>query len=302
MSGPRGTGIGNGGVYLPIVTPFGQDGEVDLQSLEGLAHHVIDAGIAGIVALGTTGEPATLRPDERRAVVEACARVTSDREVALIVGPGTNNTAATIADITSLAEIGDVDAVLCVVPYYTRPGQAGVLAHYEAVARASPLPVVAYNIPYRTGQPLELSTLLALASDPNIIGVKQSVPMDRTALRLLAEAPADFAVLCGEDAYLFPATVLGGAGAIAASAHVCTKQIVEMVAAAYASDVETGRARHNSLLPVIEACFAEPSPSVIKAVLHAQGLISSPAVRLPLVPASPVSLEAAMAAIDRVGG
>ena len=289
------------GVYLPLVTPFSASGEVDLDSLERIAHHFLDAGLAGIVALGTTGEPATLTASERERVVEVCSKVCGARGAQLIVGPGTNNTAATIADVERLADVDGVTAALCVVPYYTRPGQAGIVAHFTAVADASPVPVILYNIPYRTGEALDPDGLLRLAEHPNIVGVKQSVGLEIAALRILAESPPDFAVLCGEDPFLFPTALLGGAGAIAASAHLCTRRIVAMVDAGLDGRVEEGRAHHAALLPVIAAAFAEPSPTVIKGVLHRQGLIASAGVRLPLVPASTAAVDAAMAAVAAAG-
>ncbi len=290
------------GVYVPVVTPLTASGELDLSALEGLAHHLLDAGLAGIVALGTTGEPATLTADERRSVVEVCSKVCGQRDAQLIVGPGSNNTASTIADVEGLADVDGVTAALCVVPYYTRPGQAGIVAHFTAVADASPVPIILYNIPHRTGEALEPDGLLHLAGHENIVGVKQSVDLDGAALRVLAESPPEFAVLCGEDAFLFPTTLLGGAGAIAASAHLCTRRIVAMVDAALDGHVEEGRAHHEALLPVMAAAFAEPSPSVFKGVLHAQGLIGSPAVRLPLVPASTAAVDRALTAVTAAGG
>lgn len=286
------------GVYLPIVTPLAADGSVDLAALGRLGHHYLEAGVAGLVALGTTGEPATLSAVERQQVVETCGAVCAERDAALLVGPGSNDTAGTVAAVQELAKTEGVSGALCVVPYYTRPGQAGIVAHFRAVADASPVPVVLYNIPSRTGQALEPDGLLTLAAHPNVIGVKQSVPLDGPTLRLLAEKPADFSVLCGEDAYVFPMTLLGGSGAIAAAAHVCTTRIVAMVTAALDGRLEEGRAHHRALLPVFEAMFAEPSPTLFKAVLHRQGLIATPAVRLPLVAPSTAGVEAALRAIS----
>jgi 4-hydroxy-tetrahydrodipicolinate synthase len=171
------------------------------------------------------------------------------------------------------------------------------VAHFTAVADASPVPIVLYNIPYRTGEALEPDGVLALAEHPNIVGIKQSVPLDAAALRVLAESPPDFAVLCGEDPFMFPTALLGAAGAIAASAHVCTKRIVAMVDAGREGRVEDGRRHHTALLSVLRACFAEPSPTVFKGILHREGLIESPGVRLPLVPASPAAVDAAVAAV-----
>jgi len=143
---------------------------------------------------------------------------------------GTNSTAATITEVEALAEIASATAALCVVPYYLLPSQAGIVAHFEAVAAASPVPIVVYNIPYRTGRLLEPAGILQLANNPNIVGVKQAVGgIDAGTERVLAKAPLTFAVLGGDDPYLFPLTLLGGAGAIAASAHVCTSRFVQMI-------------------------------------------------------------------------
>lgn len=285
------------GVYLPLVTPFTASGEVDLSVLEALAVHYLNQGVRGLVALGTTGEPATLSTSERATVVDICSEVCSQRNAQLIVGTGNNNTAATVADTQRLSDVDAAVAALCVVPYYTRPGQAGVVSHFETVADASPVPIVLYNVPYRTGEVLEPDSLLKLASHPNIVGVKQSVGLDEATLRILAESPSDFAILCGEDPYIFPTTLLGGVGTIAASAHVCTERFISMIDAGLDRRLEEARRHHEALLPVIKAVFAEPNPSVIKGVLHRQGLISSAAVRLPLVPASSDAVERALAAV-----
>ncbi len=291
------------GVYIPIITPFAADGSVALEALEGLAHRFLDAGVAGLLPLGTTGETPLLDPDERQSVIDVCARVGRDRQAQVIVGAGTNNTKATIAATTALSRVGGVTGTLCVVPYYLRPGQAGIVAHFEAVAEASPVPVVLYNIPSRTGQALETDGLLRLANTPNIAGLKQSLgSIDDGTLRLLAEAPSDFAVLGGDDPLLFPLVLLGGAGAICATAHVCTRRYVEMIECALAGKVDEGRAHHEALLPVTRAGFAEPNPSVFKGVLHAQGLIPTPDVRGPLVNASSGAVEAALEAVTAAGG
>lgn len=286
------------GVFVPVVTPLAPDGHVDAAALERLCNGLLDDGVRGIVALGTTGEFATLRPDERQRVVEICATACRERGAPCVVGPGSNDTAATIASLQRLAETPGVTAALCVVPYYTLPGQAGVVAHFEALAEASPLPIVLYNIPFRTAQPLEADSLLHLAGHPNVIGVKQSLPLDVGALRVLAEAPSDFSVLCGDDAFLLASTLLGGAGAVTALAHVCTARVVAMVEAARAGKVEEGRRAHEALLPVVRTLLSEPGPVILKAVLHAQGRLASPGVRLPYVPAAPASVDAALRAIE----
>ena len=286
------------GVYLPLITPFAADGSVALDAVEALAHEYLDAGAAGLVPLGTTGEAPLLDGDEKRAIVELCARIGVERDVHVIVGSGTNNTAATVAATEAYARVPGVTHALVVVPYYVRPSQAGIVAHITAVADASPVPIVVYNIPMRTGRVLELAGMLELAAHPNVAGVKQAVDgIDLATLEILAAAPDDFALLAGDDPYLLPTVLLGGAGTICASAHVCTERFVQLIECGLAGKVDEGRAHHEALLPVVKACFAEPNPSVFKAVLHAQGKIPTPDLRLPLMPASPESRDAALAAI-----
>lgn len=287
------------GVYVPLITPFAADGSVALDAVERLANEYLDAGVAGLVPLGTTGESPALSAEEKRSVVDVCARVCAQRAAAMVVGAGTNNTATTIAAVRALAGTPALVATLIVVPYYVRPSEAGIVAHYKAVAAASPVPVVLYNIPYRTGRGIGAASILELANTPNIAGIKQAVGgIDADTLEVLANLPAGFALLGGEDPYLYPTVLLGGSGAIAASAHVLTERFVAMIECALAGKLDEGRAYGESLLPVIRACFAEPNPSVFKGVLHAQGRIPTPDLRLPLLPASSVAVERAMAAIE----
>jgi 4-hydroxy-tetrahydrodipicolinate synthase len=286
------------GLYLPLITPFGPDGSVAIEAIERLVYESLDAGCAGIVALGTTGEASALDAEEQRAVVDACARVCDERGAQLIVGAGTNSTAKTVAAVATLAGTPALTAALVVVPYYVRPPEAGIVAHFRAVAAASPVPLVVYNIPVRTGRNLGPRGMLELAQTPNVAGVKQAVgALDEETLEILAGAPRAFAVLGGDDAFLFPTVLMGGAGAISAAAHVCTGRFVAMIECGLAGKVDDGRAHAEALLPIVQACFAEPNPAVFKGVLHAQGRIPTPDVRLPLVPASAGAVDAALAAI-----
>jgi 4-hydroxy-tetrahydrodipicolinate synthase len=289
------------GVYVAVVTPFEADGSVATEALEGLVHGFLDAGAAGVVALGTTGESATLDFDEKRQVIAACAAVCTERSAQLIVGAGTNSTAASVAAVTGL-RADPITAVLSVVPYYVRPTQAGCLEHFKAVAGASPFPLVVYNIPYRTGRGLEAATILQLAAMGNVAGIKQAVgSLDLDTLDVLARAPEGFAVLGGDDAFIFPTVLMGGSGTIAASANVLTDRVVAMIECGLAGKLEEGRALARALLPVAKGLFAEPNPAVIKGVLHAQGLIPTPDLRLPMTAASPGAVEAALAAIEAAG-
>lgn len=287
------------GVYLPLITPFAADGSVAIDALEQLCQDSIDAGVAGLVPLGTTGESPFLDADEQRAVIETCAAISRERGVHVIVGAGTNSTRATVEACKALAQVDGTTAALVVVPYYVRPSQAGIVAHFQEVAKQSPVPIVIYNIPARTGRLLEPDGLLELARTDNIVGVKQAPgALDDGTLRVAAECPDDFAVLSGDDYLLFPLTAVGATGGICASAHVCTERWVAMTECGIAGKVDEGRAHHEALLPVVAACFAEPNPAVFKAVLHAQGRIPSPDVRLPLVNASPAALKRALAVVD----
>jgi 4-hydroxy-tetrahydrodipicolinate synthase len=275
------------GVLVPLVTPFDERGAVDLDALRGLATRALDAGAAGLVALATTGEPTSLDAAERAAVVAACADVCAGRDAVLVVGAGTNDTRTTIARHEALADVPGATASLAVVPYYVRPSEAAIVRHFQAVAERSPVPLVVYNIPYRTGRGLGASALIELAATPKIAGVKQAVGcVDADTLRVLAEAGDRFAVLGGDDAFLLPLVLMGGTGAIAASANVCTGLFCEMIARGLRGDVAGARPIAEALLPLVSALFAEPSPAVIKAVLHALGRIPTADVRMPLSPAS----------------
>jgi 4-hydroxy-tetrahydrodipicolinate synthase len=289
------------GVYVAAVTPFGRDGSVALESLEALVHGFLDAGAAGVVALGTTGESAALEKEEKQAVIEVCARACAERSAQLIVGAGTNNTAASVAAVQALAGTPALVAALSVVPYYVRPSEAGIIEHFKAVAAASPVPLVVYNIPYRTGRALGSASLLTLAGEPNIAGVKQAVgSIDLDTLEVLAGAPPGFAVLGGDDAYLFPTVLMGGAGTIAASANIATERFVAMIECGLAGKLEEGRAHAEALLPLVKRLFAEPNPTVIKGVLHALGKIPTPSLRLPMTPASTAAVDAAVTALEKL--
>jgi 4-hydroxy-tetrahydrodipicolinate synthase len=286
------------GVIVPLVTPFAADGGVDLDSLGSLADRAIDAGATGIVALATTGEPTSLDDAERAAVVAVCAEVCAQRGAVLVVGAGTNDTRTTIARHEALADVPGVAASLAVVPYYVRPSEAAVVRHFQAVAERSPVPLIVYNIPYRTGRGLGATPLLELAETANVAGLKQAVgAIDADTLAVLAGARERFAMLGGDDAFLFPLVLMGAAGAIAASANVCTGQFSEMIARGRRGDVAGGLPLADALLPLVRALFAEPSPAVIKAVLHALGRIPTPDVRMPLGPASHAARNAALEAL-----
>jgi 4-hydroxy-tetrahydrodipicolinate synthase len=287
------------GLLVPLVTPFDERGAVDLDALERLATKVVDEGAAGVVALATTGEPTSLDADERDAVVAACARVCADRGAVLLVGAGTNDTRTTVERHEALAAVPGVSASLAVVPYYVRPSEEAIVRHFQHVAERSPVPIVIYNIPYRTGRGLGAAALLELAATDGVAGVKQAVGgIDADTLELLARAPAAFGVVGGDDPFIYPLVLMGGAGAISASANVCTQRFAELIECGRSGRLAEGRAHAEALLPLVRALFAEPSPAVIKAALHAAGAIPTADVRMPLAGASPEASRRAVELVD----
>jgi 4-hydroxy-tetrahydrodipicolinate synthase len=291
------------GVWVPLVTPLNVVAAVDADALARLGARVLGDGCTGLVALGTTGEPATLRPAERRLVVDVCADVCVAAGKPLMVGVGSNSTEATIDDLGALENTPALTAFLVVVPYYTRPTVAGIIDHYRAIAAAAHVPIVVYNVPYRTGRGLDADALLEVADIPGIVGVKQAVgALDLDTLELLRRKPRDFQVLAGDDAFITPTMLMGGVGAIAASAHVCTDQFVQMIAAARAGDSSTAAALAHALLPVVTAGFAEPNPACWKSALCALGELPTQILRPPMTAASPTATAALLNAIEVARG
>jgi len=286
------------GLWVPVVTPLDASGNVDAAALGRLARRLLDDGCAGLVALGTTGEPATLRPAERSTVVDVCAEACVESGKPLIVGVGSNCTRSTIDDLAALKSTPALAAFLIVVPYYTRPAPAGIVDHFRAITAAAETPIVAYNVPYRTGRGLDADALLELAGTPGIVGVKQAVgALDHDTLELLRRKPRDFQVLAGDDAFIAPTILMGGVGAIAASAHVCTDLFARMIDAALAGDRDTAATLAHALLPVVTAGFAEPNPACWKAALGAVGEITTGTLRLPM---SEASAEATQRLLDAI--
>ncbi|RKE18622.1 dihydrodipicolinate synthase family protein [Streptomyces sp. TLI_171] len=268
------------GIHVPLVTPFTADGALALDALEQLAHDCLDAGATGLVALGTTGEPGSLTTAEQDAVIEVCRRVTHAHGAVLTVGAGHGGTARTAEALAALD--GRADAALVAVPAFVRPGEAGVLAHFRALAEAGPLPLVIYHIPYRTGQTLGAAAMLDLLALPGVAGVKYAVGgIDEETVALMAAGPRG--VLAGDDLFLSPLLAMGADGGILASAHLETERFVALHRAWQDGETETARKLGADLAGVSRAAFAGPNPTALKALLHRAGRIPTPAVRLPLL-------------------
>ena len=267
------------GIWLPIITPF-RDGAVDLVSYERLLEHYLARGVRGIFPLGTTGESPTLDDDEMEALVDRTVNVVAGR-VPVFVGIGGNATAKVVKAVKRLERYAFA-GIVSVCPYYNRPGQDGLRAHFTRIAEATARDILIYNIPYRTSVNLANETLLRLAELPNIVGVKDSSGNLAQSLELLRDRPEGFAVMTGDDAMFFVALAHGGDGGILAAAHLATERFVSVHERMAANDHHEARATWARLEPLVPLLFREANPMPIKHCLWRQGVIASPECRLPL--------------------
>jgi len=279
------------GIWVPVVTPFAADGSVDAGGLARLVHRLIDAGIHGLVACGTTGEAATLSDDEQTVVLRTVCAAAGDTPVVMGVSGISPNEVA--AQCTRWRE-EPIAGFLVPPPSYVRPSQQGIVDFYRRVtAAAAPRALLVYDIPYRTGVAIELATLRELADVPGIVGVKDCGGDARKTQALIADGR--LAVLAGEDHQIFVTLCQGGTGAIAASAHLHPAQFVALYDAVRTSRLDDARRLHHGLAPLVQALFAEPSPGPVKAVLAELGVIG-PALRAPMTRPSDAAARAALAA------
>jgi 4-hydroxy-tetrahydrodipicolinate synthase len=267
------------GLWLPLVTPF-KDGDVDFPSYERLIDHYLAEGVDGLFPLGTTGESPALDDDEIDELVERTVAKVAGR-VPVFVGVGGNATHKVEKTLRRLDRFA-FEGIVSVCPYYNRPSQDGLIAHFRAIAAATDRDVLIYNIPYRTAVNLSNDSLLELAEVPNITGVKDSSGSIAQSLELLQRKPADFSVLTGEDALFFTMMANGADGGILAASHLMTAGFVEVRRRFAANDVAGARAAWAPLASFVPLLFAEANPMPIKYLLWRQGLIASPECRLPL--------------------
>jgi len=287
-----------GAVATAMVTPFTEDGSVDLPRAQELARWLFDHGSDALVITGSTGEGATLSDVEKIDLYRAAVEAAEGRGT-IIAGTGTYDTAHSV-HLSTEAEKAGVDALLIVSPYYNKPPQRGLVAHFTTVANAVGLPVMLYNIPGRTGVRIEHDTLLGLAEVENIVAVKDSTGDLDGASRLIAAAPPGFDVYCGDDWATFAFCCAGAAGVVSVAAHLAGEQIHDLVEMAIAGDVGGARKVHEQLLPLWDALFVTSNPIPLKA---AMGLIGQPvgAPRLPLVPATDEEVAVVRRAMEDAG-
>ena len=296
MSATTGPGA-VGRVVTALATPFLPDGELDLDGAGVLARHVVASGSEGLVVGGTTGESPTLRDGELWDLVAAVRDAVGD-STRIMVGTGTNDTSRSVERTMRAADAG-ADAVLVVTPYYNRPSQIGIVAHFTAVAAATALPVMLYDIPSRTGREIEVDTLVELARIPNIIGVKDATARVDKAADVIAAtrgAPGGFDVWSGSDEVNLPLMAVGAVGVVSVAAHLAGPEIAEMVAV-HGTDPDRARELHLACMPLHRALFIDPNPGPLKAALRARGLPAGP-VRLPLVDADEAVTSRVLAALS----
>jgi len=271
------------GAMTALVTPF-RDGEVDARALEALVEAQIAGGINALVPCGSTGEAATLTHEEHLAVVRAAVRAARGR-VPVIAGTGSNSTAEAIR-LTRGAEEAGSDAALLISPYYNKPTQDGIYRHYAAVADATGLPLILYNIPGRTGSNITPDTIARLARLPNIAGVKEASGNLAQVLEIIDESGADFGIYSGDDILTLPIMAAGGHGVIAVGANLMPRAYVELTDALLAGDLERARMQNHRLLPLMMALTLEVNPIPVKTALAMMGQCADE-FRLPLTPMSP---------------
>lgn len=272
------------GLGIAVVTPFSVDGKVDFDSLEKLVDNLIQNKVDYLLALGTTSEYPTMSKAERLDIVRCIASVNAGRLPILmgLGGPSTQNILANIKDACKLP----IDAILSVTPFYNKPSQLGLIEHYKAVAKSSPLPVILYNVPGRTSCNMLAETTIRIAeSNPNVIGIKEASGNVKQILYLLNHKPKDFLVISGDDLITLPLMAAGMDGLISVLGNAYPSETSNMVHLAMNDQFIKARLYHDKLFDISQACFREGNPSGIKAILAAQGKIKN-VLRLPLVPVS----------------
>lgn len=269
------------GTGIALITPFKSDKSVDEKSLVKIVNHVIDNGADFLVALGTTSEAPTLSAEEKKRVVDLILKA-NDSRLPVLLGMGGNNTEAVIEAIKTQDFTG-ISGILSVVPYYNKPNQRGMKSHFEAIADASPVPVVVYNVPGRVGVNLQAATCVELAKHPNIIAVKEASGNLQQIMEILRDKPADFDVLSGDDGITQPLMALGAQGVISVAANAYTKPFSQMIHAQKEGKTEEALRLHFGMLKMNQLIFADGNPSGIKCLMQRMELCEN-VLRLPLVP------------------
>ncbi len=270
------------GLGVALVTPFKHDKQVDFEALHRMVEYVIEGNCDYIVVLGTTGETPTLFPDEKKAIREEIIRI-ADGRIPLVLGVGGNNTQAVVNELLT-EDFTGFQAVLSVVPFYNKPSQEGLYRHYEAIAKASPLPVILYNVPGRTGVNMAASTTLSLARNfPNIIGIKEASGNFAQIEEIIKNKPEKFEVISGDDSITYPLMTLGAVGVISVIGNAFPIEFGRMVRLCLEGKFQEALPIHWRFNELFNLLFVDGNPAGVKCTLNALGLIENE-LRLPLVP------------------
>jgi len=293
------------GAFTALVTPFTADGRIDEAAYRRLVAWQLMAGIDGLVPVGTTGEAPTLSADERDRLIEIAVATAAERpspaRVPVIAGTGTNDTRASIAATRRAAALG-ADAALVVTPYYNRPDQRMLDAHFRAIADEGGLPIVVYNVPSRTGANVEADTFLRLADHPRVVAVKEASGNIEQLAVICRDRPADVAVLAGDDAAALAILAMGGDGVVSVASNEIPGELAAMVAAAGRGDWDGARRIHARWLPLFRANFqGAPNPVPAKAAMLAMGLLERDDLRAPLLPLAEAPRERLTALLRTLG-
>jgi 4-hydroxy-tetrahydrodipicolinate synthase len=283
------------GTGVALVTPFLKSGAIDFTGLTNLVNHVTNGKVEYLVVLGTTGEAITLDKDEKKQVLH-CVLAANKKKLPIVLGVGGSNTQDILSQLTA-ENLKGVDAILSVTPYYNKPNQNGLYAHYKAIAAKSPLPIILYNVPARTGINMTAETQLRLANDfKNIVATKEASGNVEQIMSIIQNKPTDFIVISGDDPMTLPLIACGAEGLISVVANAYPKQMSELVRLAMKHKIAAAQKPHYQLLDITKLMFAEGNPAGVKEVLQNLGVCSN-YVRLPLVTASKElskKIEAAM--------
>ena len=269
------------GLGVAMVTPFNSDGSVDYLGLEKLTNHLIDGGVNYLVVMGTTGENPTINNEEQQAILQKVKEVNA-RRLPIVFGIGGNSTAAVVERLKS-ENLEGVDGILCVSPYYNKPSQEGIYQHYKAVSDATPLPVIMYNVPGRTGSLVSAETTLRIAQLPNIVCTKEASGSLDICMDVIRGAPEDFGVISGDDNYTMPYIAAGMQGVISVLGNAYPKEFSQMVNYALDGDFKNAKHLHYKLLPLMKAIFMDGNPGGVKYILNKLGICQNE-FRLPVVP------------------
>ncbi|MCC8071656.1 MAG: 4-hydroxy-tetrahydrodipicolinate synthase [Bacteroidales bacterium] len=284
------------GMGVALITPFRNDKSIDYEALARLLEYQIKNGSDYLVVLGTTSEAPTLTPQERRELKEFIVHRVAGR-VPLVLGCGGNNTQGVIDEL-SASDLSAFQAILSVVPYYNKPSQEGIYQHYAAIAKASPLPIILYNVPGRTGVNMTAETTLRLAQEfPSIIGIKEASGNMTQMDDIIKRKPADFMVISGDDGITYPLITLGAHGVISVIGNAFPREFSKMVRLGLEGDYEAARSIHHRFTELFSLLFVDGNPAGVKCLLHAMGYIEN-VLRLPLVPTRITTYEKIRRVLD----